>query len=250
VQSPTPGYNHFMMSLSIGPTGTIHLTAQMYHSHTGDNADLAGRGIVYLSSADGGDTWDNEGDRVDGPGTIDTMNLVCRRESGISISNHVVDDDDQPWLFTRDPETTPVSVLWRRTGSGWEASDLRAAFDAGFHAMQAGSLSRDAAGTLHAVLGAHPGGGEVAWSDPGCELFRVPIGADGTVGRAAQVTPTVDGVPAWLPAVETWQWRRPEAVGQGGHWMLYTRGHNQSDQEGGCANVGATQVWVGRLPAV
>lgn len=247
IESPSPGYNHFMQSLSFGPSGTLHLVCQLYYTPTGAAADLAGRGIAYLFSDDGGDTWYNEANRLDAPGTADTLQLVCRQERGVSVSNHIIDADDQPWVVSCDPGSS-AGLLWQRTASGWQARDLGAAFDAGQHTMQGASLSRDAAGVVHAILPSRPDGRQAQWSDAGCELFHLSLGADGDISRAQQVTPTDAAVPSWLPSLETWDWRRGEVVGDGGHWLLYTHGHNTSSaEEGGCANLGATEVCLTRL---
>ena len=32
--SPTPGYNHYMQSLTVGPTGTLHLVFQFHFAET------------------------------------------------------------------------------------------------------------------------------------------------------------------------------------------------------------------------
>ena len=59
--SPTPGYNHYMQSLSIGPTGSLHLTFQFHYAESGRAEDCRGYAAVHLQSDDGGDSWLNNG---------------------------------------------------------------------------------------------------------------------------------------------------------------------------------------------
>ena len=112
--SPEPGYNHYMQSLSVGPTGTIHLTFQFHYAASGRAEDCRGRAAVYLYSEDGGDTWINDdGTRCSAlPLTIETARSLCRYpEGGVRIGNHVVDGENRPLLFASLPNRSG-GVLW------------------------------------------------------------------------------------------------------------------------------------------
>lgn len=250
VESPTPGYNHFMQSLSAVPGGPLHLTFQFHHTDTGDIADCRGRGAAHLESSDGGSTWHNGGDRLgDAPPTMAQLQLICRRETGVSISNHVVDDDGQPWLFSIDPES-PSGLLWHRGRDGWRALDLALAFGCEHYVKQSSTLSRDGAGNLHLVLPSRPDGRQVAWTDPGVELHHVVLAPDGALLSRAQITSTAGEAPNWLPSLETWNAVSHDSIGADGHWLLSTRGRNAGGIGGDNRNTVATEVWLRQLAPV
>ena len=249
--SPTPGYNHFMHDLSAGPTGTLHLTFQFHYSDTGRAQDCKGKGAAHLQSDDGGDTWWNGGTVCDFPLTIETARMFAAGyedpDYNLRIGNHVVDRDNNPWLFASMPDP-PRGVVWRRTESGWETVELA---DSLPHVNLAGgkstAVSYDAGGRVHIMVSAHPGGKEAGWYDPVNEVFYVVLNADGSVACVDQVTESNPEAAHWLPALEKWDWTRPGC--SDGHWFMYTSGINaglisQTDYNSALK----TDVYLGKRP--
>ncbi len=251
--SPVPGYNHFMQSLSVGPSGALHLTFQFHYSDTGRSADGWGRAAVHLRSDDGGDTWHNEGRRLDGPLTVAAMRPIgppdrLPREKGLSISNHVVDQDDRPWLFASLPGH-PSGVLWHLAGEGWRVVDLADALE-GLRIGHGGStsLSRDGAGRLHFVFPADPAGGDWRWGHPSLELFHAVFDAAGDRLALSRLTPDTPDAANWLPSLERWDWTHPALSFENGHWLLYTCGLNWSTSEHGRnRNAMQTGIFLGSI---
>jgi hypothetical protein len=248
--SPTPGYNHYMQSLTVGPTGVLHLTFQFYYAESGRAADCQGRMAVYLCSDDGGDTWYNEGMRCDTlPLTVETARPIYRRpDGGVRIGNHLVGAQNCPWLYSAMPDVVG-GVLWHRTDAGWEGQDMTAIFDPlNMHGPRPTALSRAADGQLHLAVATDPGHQETPWFDPKLELFHLVLDENGAPLGLAQLTDTDPAVAGWIPAVEGWDWTRPEAYCTDGLWMTYTRGLNVGGIGGDNRNAVRTEVYLLRLP--
>ena len=64
------------------------------------------------------------------------------------------------------------------------------------------------------------------WYDPVIELFHFVFDEKGSVTSYGQLTETDPHRAHWLPAIEHYDWLRPDIVGAGGHWYLYTSGIN------------------------
>jgi len=244
--SPTPGYNHYMQALALGPTGTLHLVFQFHYAESGRAIDCEGRAIVHLCSPDGGDTWWNEGMRCDAlPITIETMRPICHHAAGgVRLGNLVVDAQDRPWLFASVPGH-PSGALWRREEGGWAALDLAEPLG-GLNAVggRSSSLSCDAAGHLHLALAADPNRRETRWFDPSHEIHRVVLNAKGELVSHAQVTDTNPASARWLPALEAWDWNRRNVCCADGPWLMYTDGLNAGGIGGNNANTVQTGVYL------
>ena len=244
--SPTPGYNHFMQSLTVGPSGALHLTFQFYYAESGRAIDCKGRAAVHLMSEDGGDTWYNDGMRCDRlPITADAVRAICRRqEGGIRVGNHVVDEDDHPWLATSLPDH-PSGVLWHGAESGWEAFDMGQMLS-GLNTVggRAMSITRDAACRLHLAVSAAPHGSQTKWLDPSHELFHLVMDAQGARVGFEQLTADDADQSRWLPAFEQWDWTRPQGCCVDGPWLLYTEGLNQGGIGGDNRNASRTRVYL------
>lgn len=248
--SPTPGYNHYMQSLTVGPTDALHPTFPYHYAESGRAIDCRGRLAVYLRSDDGGDTWYNEGKRCDAlPLTVETARPICRcPDGGLRIGNHVVDAQDRPWLYSAMPGTVG-GVLWHRTEAGWEGQDMTAVFDPlNVHGPRPTALSRAADGQLHLVVATDPGCQETPWFDPRLELFHLTLDESGAPLGLAQLTDTDPAVARWIPALEKWDWTRPEACRSDGLWMTYTRGLNAGGIGGDNRQTTTTEVYLRRLP--
>jgi hypothetical protein len=248
-QSPTPGYNHYMQSLTVGPEGDLHLTFQFHYSESGRAEDCEGRAACYLRSSDGGDTWLNEGALCASlPLTMDTVRAICRYpEGGLRVGNHIVDGRGRAWLFTSLPDA-PSGMLWHRTDTGWGAIDLACALD-GLNMVggRATSLTRDDQDRLHLVLAASPDKRETKWYDPSLELFHLTMDSAGQTLSLEQVTNTDPRVAQWLPACEGWDWTRRDTCCQGSPWMAYTRGLNAGGIWGDNRNALTTEVYLQKL---
>jgi hypothetical protein len=228
----------------------LHLTFQFHYAESGRAEECTGRAACYLRSDDGGDTWLNEDRPCPSlPLTIETVQPFCRYpEGGLRIGNHVVDGDGAPWLFTSLPDASS-GALWRRTDAGWERFDLSSAMD-GLNTQggRATSLTRDAQGQMHLVLAANPDRQETAWYDPSLELFHLTMKASRQAIAFDPLTTTDPAVAQWLPALEQWDWTRPEGCCRDGLWMAYTRGLNAGGIWGDNRNALSTEVHLVRLP--
>lgn len=230
--SPTAGYNHFMQSLAVGPTGDIHLVFQFHFAESGNAADCRGRAAVYVKSSDGGDTWENEGQRVDDPITLDTMQAVCHAPDGgdgrhsVRVGNLVVDAHNQPWFFCSFVGHES-GVIWWRKESGWQMIDLADRLDGlNMEGGRSTSLSRDGAGHIHFAFATDPTGKRCQWFAPSLEVFHLVLDAEGNRVSLTQVTDVDNDAANWLPALELWDWTRPDQTYEDGHFLMYTRGLN------------------------
>ena len=240
--SPLPGYNHFYQSLSVGPGGALHLLFQYCYTDTGRSSDAKSRMVVHLRSGDGGATWFNEGSQCQFPLTVDTVKPIVRYPAGgISISNHVVDENDQPWFFSILPDH-PRGALFRRVGEDWTIVDTSAAFGKfNFTRSRETSLSRDRAGRLHIAVGTNPDGGDATWYDLRHEIFHTVIGKDANVESCRQITKTDISACRWLPSLEQWSWARPDESCATTPALIYTSGLNGA-RDGGNRNALKTEI--------
>ena len=251
--SPVPGYNHFMQSLTVGPTGALHLIFQFHYADSGSASDCRGRAAVHLQSDDGGDTWFNEGERCDSlPLTVETMNAICHPEGQherweVRVGNHVVDADNQPWFFASIPGRR-AGVLWHRTSDGWEGIELAKPIpNLNMENGRATSISRDMQGHLHLMIATNPFGEKTNWFDPSLELFHLNFRPDGSLIGIQQMTSTQPSSANWLPALEWWDWTRPTVSCADSPWFMYTKGLNAGGIGGDNRNAISTEVYLGKL---
>lgn len=251
--SPVPGYNHFMQSLTVGPTGELHLIFQFHYGDSGSASDCRGRAAVSMQSDDGGETWFNEGERCDTlPLTVETMNAICHHEGQherweVRVGNHVVDADNQPWFFASIPGRR-AGVLWHRTSDGWEEIELADTIpNLNMENGRATSISRDMEGHLHLMIATHPFGEKTNWFDPSLELFHLKLRADGSLIAIEQLTTTEPSAANWLPALEWWDWTRPTVSCADSPWFMYTQGLNAGGIGGDNRNAISTEVYLGKL---
>ena len=250
---PVPGYSHFMHSLSVGPTGALHITLQFHYATTGSAKQGKTKLAAHLHSTDGGDHWASEGEGCDLPITIDNARPIVSylhdEEASIRIGTHVVDADDEPWLFCGMPEP-PYGVMFRHTASGWQTIDLEQACPGLTFAApgRATATSRDASGHVHLLVStAHKGGGE-GWYHPDNELHHIAFDPKGRVSRHEQLTSSDPAAARWLPSIELWDWTAADASCDQGHWYAWTSGlsagwMDAADYE----DTLKTEVWLGRL---
>jgi len=248
--SPTAGYNHFMQSLAVGPTGDIHLVFQFHFAESGNAADCRGRAAVYVKSSDGGDTWENEGKRVDAPIALDTMQAVCYAPDGgdgrhsVRVGNLVVDAHNQPWFFCSFVGHES-GVIWRRKESGWQMIDLADRLDGlNMEGGRSTSLSRDGAGNVHFAFATDPTGKRCQWFAPCLEVFHLVLDAEGNRVSLTQVTEVDNEAANWLPALEQWDWPRPHQTYEEGHFLMYTRGLNAGGIGGDNKSALKTEIFL------
>ena len=228
-ESPVPGYNHFMHSLTVGPTGNLHLTFQFHYDESGNARECKGEAAVYVRSADGGDTWTTEGESCDLPLTVDSArpfaSCLENPDHSLRLGTHVVDGMDHPWLFCSMPDP-PRGVMWRHTDRGWSEIDLAGvAPRLDTSGGKSTAISRDAQGRIHLLVGTHPEGTPTGWYDPAMELFHIAFEKDGSASSPPRQLTDSDPTGArWLPSIEPWDWTRPDDVDQDGHWFTYTSG--------------------------
>lgn len=242
--SPMPGYTNFMHCLSVGPDGRLHLTFQYHYSLTGlSPADAVARLAGYVISDDGGDTWAQDGEAAQLPLTMDTTHGFCRApDGGIRLSNHVLDAKGRLWIFSSHPDK-PGGILFRKDEREWLEIDTSKSL--GTLDNRGGreiSLSRDAGGRIHLVIGTVPGGLSAKWTDPRHELFHLVLNEDGQQLSFCQLTKTDPDFAHWLPSLENWNWVQPNRTGT--PWMLFT----QVKETAGRAEI-LTDVFLTRLPA-
>jgi hypothetical protein len=181
---PVPGYSHFMHSLSLGPTGSLHVTLQFHYAASGSAKQNKTKMAAHLRSDDGGDHWTSEGQACELPVTIDNArtfaNCIEDNDASIRIGTHVVDADDQPWVFCTMPES-PYGVMWRRTTAGWQGIDLDAALPQLNFAAQGRSTatSRDVDDNVHLLISTQARGAGEGWYHPANELHHITFTPDG-----------------------------------------------------------------------
>lgn len=220
--SPLPGYTHFMQGLSVGPGGRLYATFQYHYalqSHYPEHA--VGRLAAVIWSDDSGRTWFQGNGPAVFPLTTDTTQAFrTAPDGGIRISNHVVDSQDRLWIFSAVPEQSG-GILFRFDGSEWTEIDTSASL--GTLNNKNGrevSLSRDADGFIHLVIGTVSAELFATWRDPRHELFHLVLDESGRQFSFRQITKTDPAAAHWLPSLENWSWVRPGC--QDGLWMLHT----------------------------
>jgi hypothetical protein len=250
--SPVPGYNHYMQSLTVGPTGSLHLIFQFHYADSGHASDCRGRAAVHLQSDDGGDTWFNDGQRCDTlPLTVETMNAICRHEGQhemweVRVGNHVVDAENHPWFFASIPGRR-AGVVWHRTDDGWQDIDLGEKIPTlNMENGRATSISRDADGYLHLIVATNPFGEKTPWFEPSLELFYLKFTADGSLIDSQQLTENDPAAANWLPSLEWWDWTRPAVSCADAPWFLYTCGLNAGGIGGDNRNSVDTAVYLSK----
>lgn len=228
-QSPTPGYNHFMHSLSVGPTGTLHLTFQFHYSDSGHARACKGKSAVHIFSDDAGTTWHNEDQTCLFPLTIETAQTFTEcydnPDHSLRIGTHVIDINNQPWLFCSMPDTES-GAMWRKTNTGWQRIDLGQALrNINLSQGKSTAISYDVHQNVHLLVGTPPSPAPSHWYDPAHELFHLVFNAEGQNTKCEQLTQTDPNRARWLPAIENWDWTRPQMI-HDNHWYMFTSGVN------------------------
>ncbi|HAA76903.1 TPA: hypothetical protein DCE37_17480 [Candidatus Latescibacteria bacterium] len=252
--SPTPGYNHYMMSLTVGPTGTLHLVFQFHFSETGNAADCKCRAAVYLRSLDGGDTWIDDADREPAlPVTLETMVPLYDCPDGgddrhaVRVANHVVDSQDRAWFFAS-VHGAHGGIIYRRDSDGWTEFDLgKWTGGLNLEGGRSSSLSRSLDGSLVLGLGTSGDGSRTSWFDSSLELYYVTFDENGENGSCNRLTGPDAEAANWLPALENWDWNHTDICCQHGHWMTWTRGLNAGGIGGNNKSALKTEVYLTRL---
>ncbi len=250
-QSPTPGYNHFMHSLSFGPTGTLHLTFQFHYSESGHARECLGKSAIHMTSLDGGDSWVNEGKPCNLPLTIETATPFAQcydnPSHSLRIGTHVIDKNGHPWIFCSMPDSQS-GVMWRKTYQDWHRIDLAEALpNIDLSQGKSTAISYDQNDHVHLLVGTRPDKQPSGWYDPSHELFHIAFSPNGEVIGCDQLTDTDPNNARWLPAIEQWNWANPNPIPDK-HWYLYTSGVNAglfSDPTYDYTQ--ATEVYLGKL---
>jgi len=249
--SPVPGYNHFMQSLSVGPTGHLHAVFQFHFGPTGHGADCRGRAVIYLRSQDGGDTWTyDDGIRPVLPIEFASAQTLCRYEPSaglhsLRVGPHTVDRDDRLWFYCSVPDA--MGLLYTNHSGDWERRDLSALTNGlDYSGGRSSAFSQAPNGDLHLLISCSPAG-PTAWYDPALELYHLHLDAQGGRKAFRQLSITDPDRAQWLPAIEQWDWTRPQACCNDGPFYAMTRGINAGGIGGNNTNALQTDVWLGRL---
>lgn len=226
--SPTPGYNHFMHGLTLGPTGNLHLTFQFHYSESGEARACKGKAAGYVVSPDGGDTWLHEDESVTLPLTTQNVrpfvSYLEQPHASLRIAPHTVDSHDRLWLFCAMEDN---GQLWRRDPAGWDAIDLKAILpDLDLSIGKSSAISCDPYDNIHLLIATDPTAEAAGWYDPSLELFHLVFNSEGALTSRRQLTQTDPDHARWLPAIEHCDWLQPGVVGENGFWCLYTSGLN------------------------
>lgn len=244
----------YMHSLTVGPTGHLHLVYQFHYGDTGRADDCKGRAAIYMRSEDGGDTWLHEdGSTASLPVTIDSMKPVVHFPKGgpglhyLRVANNVVDELDRVWFFCSVVDNEG-GVIFRREGDAWsriELGGMTGGMD--LSGGRSSSLSRGPGGHMHLLVSTRPGGEASSWYDAGNEVFHLEMDSEGAFKDFRQLTETDPAAAQWLPALVNWDWTRPTASCLGGHWFTYTRGTNEGGIGGDNRSPLKTEVYLSRL---
>lgn len=223
-QSPLPGYNHFYQSLVVGPDDSLHVLFQFCYSETGRSADAKSRSVVSLQSTDRGESWVHAGVRLESPLVPEnTTPILHYPEGGIRISNLVVDQKRQAWFFANFPEP-PYAALYCHDGNGWAVRDVAELLaSVSFEGGRESSLSLDRNGCLHLVTATMPKG-KSTWYDSGHEIYRAVFSRERKLLSLQQISPQDPSSASWLPALEHWDWTRPDECCFPQPALLYTKG--------------------------
>jgi hypothetical protein len=252
--SPVAGYNHFMQSLMVGPTGNLHLIFQFHFAENGQAADCRGRAAVYLRSLDGGDTWLNDADEEAVlPVTLETMKAVRYIPDGgddrhaVRVANVLVDSQDRAW-FLASLQGATHGIVFRRDPEGWTEFDLGKWTDGlNLEGGRSSSLTRGPGGRIHLVLSTNPDGLRTSWYDPSLALFHISFNEDGGDHTFTRISKPDTEAANWLPALEHWDWNRTDTCCRDGHWLLYTRGLNAGGIGGNNKSALKTEVYLTRV---
>lgn len=252
--SPTPGYNHYMASLTVGPTGNLHLVFQYHFSETGNAADCKGRAAVYLKSTDGGDTWiDDAGEVASLPVTLESMAAIRYVPDGgddrhaVRVANNVVDGNDRAWFFAS-LQDAAGGIIFRRDPDGWTDIDLgRMTGGLNVEGGRSSSLSRAPDGRLHLMLGTSADGSRTSWYDPSLEIYHVSFDENGENASCDRLTGPDPDAANWLPALENWDWNRTDICCRDGHWLAWTRGLNAGGIGGDNKSPLTTEVYLTKV---
>ena len=254
VISPVPGYNHHMQSLTVGPTGNLHLVFQFHFAESGRAEDCKGRAAVYLRSLDGGDTWIDDSDETpDLPVTLETMKPVRHIPDGgdgrhaVRVANNTVDGDDRAWFFAS-LQGAAGGLLFRRDADGWTEFDVgKMTGGLNLEGGRATSLALASDGRIHLVVATDESGRRTDWYAPNLELFHISLDGNGQNHTMTQLTSRDEDAANWLPALEQWDWNRSDQCCTNGHWMTYTRGLNAGGIGGDNKSALKTEVYLTRL---
>ncbi len=244
-ESPVPGYNHFMQSVALGPSGVLHLVFQFHYSFTGNAIDCQTYAGVHISTRDSGQTWQaDDGTDIALPITVETAQpFIEAPAGGMRICSIVQDAQERPWIYVVHPDT-PSGLICH-----WEDSEVvqhaphpaLASFD-----MRGGrsmALAFDAAGFLHFLFAHHPQGQKTPWFDPSQELHHIRIHPADPASDPEVACLTRDPDTAhWLSVLEA-----PVSPHPGGLWYMWTQGNNLGGIGGDNANALKTRVWLDRL---
>jgi hypothetical protein len=251
---PVPGYSHFMHSLSLGPhAGSLHVTLQFHYAASGSAKQGRTKMAAHMRSDDGGAHWTSEGQACQLPMTIENArpfaSCIEDEAATIRIGTHVVDAQEQPWVYCASPEA-PYGIMWRRTVDGWRAIDLDTAlpqlnFSGGGHST---ATSRAADGRVHLLISTQAQGAGEGWYHVANEVHHVAFTPDGRIDSHQQLTSDDPTQARWLPSIEYWNWGAADSSCADGHWYLYTSGINAGWMDAdGYQDTLKTQVWLGRL---
>lgn len=234
-------------SVEAGPSGRLHvvLSNTLPVPDAGPKARYYGASHLY--SDDSGETWRQFGDTrplvLPAPGAelkrieSDTMQSerIEAKYGGaagplnsyyhkILLSNVAADKNDQPWVIVHNLLEGRARLYHHEDSAGWTGIPLDQTVRSvlpGFHIMHCGQVSYHRDGTIEAVLMVAPED-QQAWGAKGIELFRLLVGADGSITRSELVCPIDPDMPHWLPSIERWCWHAPVDRPM----LLYTRGIN------------------------
>ncbi len=244
-ESPVPGYNHFMQSVALGPSGILHLVFQFHYSETGHAIDCQTYAGIHIATQDGGRTWQaDDGTDITFPITVETAQpFIEAPAGGMRICSIVQDAQERPWICVVHPDT-PGGLLCH-----WDEG--RAVLHpphpalAGFD-MQGGrsmALAFDAAGFLHLLFAHHPQGLATPWFDPSQELHHIRFNPADPASDPDVTCLTRDPDTAhWLPVLEA-----PANPQADGLWYMWTQGNNLGGIGGDNANALRTRVWLDHL---
>ena len=252
--SPTPGYNHYMQSLTVGPTGTLHLIFQFHFAESGRAEDCKCRAAVYLRSYDSGDTWVSDSDKVATlPVTLENMTPVRYIPDGgddrhaVRVANSIVDGQDRVWFFAsiKDAEH---GIIFRRDPQGWKEFDLGNMIgDFNLEGGRATCISQSSDGRIHLAIATNPEGRRTKWFDPSLSIFHTSFDDKGEKHQFEAITEPDKIAANWLPALEHWDWNRSDICCQNGPWMMYTCGLNAGGIGGDNKSALKTKVYLTRI---
>lgn len=248
LRSQRLNYSQYAASMRWGADHrTLHLSFRIYEQPSDDKPPVSHTAVGYMRSPDAGLTWTKfDGTPIPAPGTIDTIDLICRSESAegriLDSGAMAVSPEGMPYIgySVRMEDSCESYLATPRAGGGWHHRQLNRYLPAEWrdaHLVLYGCVACDGAGNPIVVTPVmHYDDFNYAWGHPSTELVRFDSTDGGRTFTARMLDEPDPTQPRWMPSIEhpTGCNEVPARPG-----MIYTEGGRGA----GLGDVLANKVW-------